>query len=71
MKLLVDLGEPGEEYHDANVRGLQSERIQADEIWAFCYAKDKNLPDHMRGEPGVGSVWTWTALDSDSKLMVS
>jgi len=71
MKLLAELGEVCEDYHDAHVRGLRSERIQADEIWAFCYAKDKNLPEHMRGQPGVGSVWTWTAIDADSKLMVS
>lgn len=70
-KLLEDIGPVCEEYHDAHVRGLQSKRVQADEIWAFCYAKDKNLPAHMRGQPGVGSVWTWTAMDPDSKLMVS
>lgn len=71
MKLLAELGEVCEDYHDAHVRGLRSERVQADEIWAFCYAKDKNLPEHMRGAPGVGSVWTWTAIDADSKLMIS
>ncbi len=70
-KLLVDMGEVCEDFHDRTVRNLQSERIQADEIWSFCYAKDKNLPASMRGEPGVGSVWTWTAIDADSKLMVS
>jgi len=45
--------------------------VQVDEVWNFCYAKDKNLPDEMRGEPNVGSIWTWVALDADSKLILS
>ena len=52
-------------------RNLKSRRVQCDEVWCFCYAKDKNLPDTMRGMPGVGSVWTWTALDADTKLLFS
>ncbi|HYE03806.1 MAG TPA: IS1 family transposase [Phycisphaerales bacterium] len=71
LRFLRDMGEVCEEYHDTHARGLRSERIQADEIWSFCYCKEKNLPDCKRGEPGVGSVWTWTALDQDSKFMVS
>lgn len=71
MKFVADFGPVCEEYHDTHVRGVNSKRVQCDEIWAFCYAKEKNLPAHMRGKEGVGSVWTWTALDSDSKLMVS
>ncbi len=71
MKFVVDFGEVCEEYHDQHVRGVKAKRVQADEIWAFCYAKDKNLPPSMRGQPGVGSVWTWTALDADSKLVIS
>lgn len=70
-KLLVDLGEACEGYHDANVRNLPCRRIQADEIWSFCYAKAKNVPEHLKGTPGIGDVWTWTALDPDSKLIVS
>jgi len=70
-KFLTDFGPLCEAYHDENVRGVSAERVQADEIWAFCYAKDKNLPAKMRGMPGVGSVWTWTAIDSDTKLMIS
>jgi IS1 family transposase len=46
-------------------------RIQCDEIWSFCYAKQKNVPDEMKGVFGYGDVWTWTALDADSKLIVS
>jgi IS1 family transposase len=48
---------------------LTCKRVQADEVWCYCYAKDKNLPDAMRGEPGVGSIWTWTAMCADSKLI--
>jgi IS1 family transposase len=70
-KLMVDLGKLCESFHDRTVRNLRAERVQADEAWAFCYAKDKNLPDSMRDKPGVGSVWTWTALDADTKLMIS
>jgi len=70
LKLLADLGAACRAYHDANVRGGRSQRVQCDEIWAFSGAKDKNvLPDEQRF--GLGSVWTWTALDADSKLMVS
>lgn len=71
LKLLADMGEACKAYHDATVRGLHCQRIQCDEIWSFCYAKDKNLPDSMRDKPGIGSVWTWTALDADTKLMVA
>ena len=71
QKLTRDLGEAVLEYHDSAVRNIQSKRVQCDEIWCFCYAKEKNLPDEMRGQPGVGSMWTWTALDADTKLMVS
>lgn len=70
-KLLVDAGRAALAFHDKQVRGLQTKRIQADEIWSFVYAKDKNVPAEKRGEGGAGSVWTWTCLDADSKLMVS
>lgn len=71
LKLLVDLGEACESFQRETIRGLRSRRIQCDEIWAFCYAKAKNVPDDLRGVVGVGDVWTWTAMDADSKLMVS
>lgn len=70
-KLLCDLGSLCIDWHDENAMNLPSKRIQADEIWSFCYAKDKNLPERMRDRPDVGSIWTWTALDADSKFMVS
>ena len=71
QKLTRELGEAVAEYSDKVLRNIKSKRVQCDEIWCFCYAKDKNLPDDMRGQPGVGSMWTWTALDADTKLMVS
>jgi IS1 family transposase len=71
QKLTRDLGEAVLEFQDNALRNIKSKRIQCDEVWAFCYAKDKNLPDEMRGAPGVGSIWTWTALDADTKLMIS
>ncbi len=71
QKLTRDLGEAVLEYHDNVVRNVKSQRVQCDEVWCFCYAKDKNLPDEMRGMPGVGSMWTWTAIDADTKLMIA
>ncbi len=71
QKLTRELGEAVLQYHDNVVRNVKSQRVQCDEVWCFCYAKDKNLPEAMRGQPGVGSMWTWTAIDADSKLMIS
>lgn len=70
-KLLEDAGSACAAHHDKAVRNLKSARIQCDEIWSFCYAKERNVPESMRDLPGVGDVWTWTALDADTKLMVS
>jgi len=70
-KLLVEAGEACLFIHDEYVRGVQSERVQCDEIWSFCYAKAKNVEGAKSAPDGSGDVWTWTALDPDSKLMVS
>lgn len=70
-KLLVDIGYACMAHHDRTVRNLKSERVQCDEIWSFCFAKQKNVQRDKVGELGFGDVWTWTALDADSKLMVS
>jgi IS1 family transposase len=70
-KLLVDAGLACAEFHDAKVRNVKAARVQADEIWSFCYAKAANVPAEKRGTRGNGDVWTWTALDADSKLIVS
>jgi IS1 family transposase len=69
LKLLADLGKVCAAYHDEHVRGLQSKRIQCDEIWSFVGAKMKNVSEEKAEE--WGDVWTWTALDADSKLIVS
>jgi IS1 family transposase len=69
-KLLVDIGEACDTYHHANVRNVHSKRVQCDEIWSFVGAKAKNVPN-TREEDGWGDVWTWTALDADTKLMIS
>lgn len=69
LKLLADLGTAAKGYQDEALRDLKCRRIQCDEIWSFCYAKDKNLPEDMRGQAGVGSIWTWTALCADTKLV--
>lgn len=53
------------------MRGLRSERIQCDEIWSFCHAKERNLKPEMRGDSGVGDLWTWTAIDADIKLIMT
>lgn len=70
-KLLVDLGRACAKFHSETVVGLRSKRVQCDEIWAFVYAKEKNAPEAMKAAGQAGDVWTWTALDADSKLMVS
>jgi IS1 family transposase len=70
-KLLMDVGAACEAYQDESLRGLNCRRIQCDEIWAFVYAKNKNLPEQYRGPFGYGDVWTWTALDADTKLIPS
>lgn len=61
LKLLADLRTACANYHDQLVRDLHCKRIQCDEIWSFCYAKEKNGPENMKGQSGVGDVWTWTA----------
>jgi IS1 family transposase len=70
-KLLVELGTACAEYMNAKLVNLSCERIQCDEIWSFVAAKDKNIPEGRRGEHGLGSVWTWVAIDADSKLICS
>ena len=57
LKLLVDLGKACEKYQDEKLRGLSCKQIQCDEIWSFCYAKEKNVPEEMKGKLG-GDVWT-------------
>ncbi len=69
--LLVQLGTACAAYQDYALRNLTSTRIECDETWAFCYAKAKNVPEDRRGEFGYGDVWTWVAIDPDTKLVAS
>jgi IS1 family transposase len=70
-KLLEEAGEACLALHDAEVRGVTASRVQCDEIWSFCYAKAKNVAAAKKAPTEAGDVWTWTALDADSKLMVA
>ncbi len=70
-KLLVDAGMACAEYQDKALRNLTCNKIQCDEIWSFCYAKQANVPKDKKNQFGFGDVWTWVALDPDSKLVVS
>ena len=70
-KLLIEVGEACAEYHNKNVRNVTASRVQCDEIWSFCYAKKKNVATAKSAPEFAGDVWTWTALDADSKLIVS
>ncbi|MDX2144700.1 MAG: IS1 family transposase [Rhodospirillaceae bacterium] len=70
VKLLADAGRACADYQDEHLRGLKSKRLQLDEIWSFIGAKEKNVPKDQKGQ-GRGDAWTWTAIDADSKLIVS
>lgn len=70
-KLLIDAGKACAVYHDANVRGLKTARVQVDEIWSFTYAKQKNVAAAKAAPDHAGDTWTWTAIDADSKMIVS
>jgi len=70
-KLLVDAGTTCAEFHDVKVRGVPAKSIQCDEIWSVTYAKQKNVRFAKSAPDGAGDVWTWTAIDADSKLIVS
>jgi hypothetical protein len=71
LKLLADAGEAFSEYQDRTLVNLNCKRVQVDEAWAFCYAKQRNVA-HAKAAPiGAGDIWTWVGLDADSKLAVS
>ena len=71
VKLLVDVGKTCAEYQNRTLRNLKCKCLQCDEIWAFCYAKEKNVPEDKKGQLGYGDVWTWTAICADTKLVPS
>lgn len=68
-KLLVDLGTVCSIHQDRVMRDLPCEHVECDEIWSFCYAKERNVPPDKRGQAGYGDVWTWVAMDADTKLV--
>jgi IS1 family transposase len=70
-KLLVEAGEACLAIHEETVRNVKASRIQCDEIWSFCHAKQKNVATAKAAPEGAGDVWTWTAIDADTKLIVS
>ena len=70
LKLLCDLGKACAHHHDTAVRNVRSQRVQCDEVWSFVGAKEKNVPQEKQST-GAGSVWLWTAIDADSKLILS
>jgi len=70
-KLLVEAGQACAAYHDETVQEVKAARVQCDEIWSFCYAKAKNVKTAKAAPTGAGDVWTWTAIDSDSKMILS
>lgn len=71
LKLLADVGQASFEYQSKTMRNLSCKRVQCDEIWQFCYAKDKNVPADKQGQFGFGSVWTWVAICADTKIVPS
>ncbi len=70
LKFIVDLGQGCIEYHNNNIYNIKSKEIQCDEIWGFCYAKDRNVPKSKKGK-GTGSVWTWVSMDTSSRFIIN
>ena len=70
-RLLVDAGEVCQVYHDEVVRGLTPRYVEADELWCYVYAKAAHLPTALAAPPNAGDTWTWTAIDAETKLMIT
>lgn len=70
-KLLIDVGTACSQYQHETLVNLPCKHIQCDEIWSFCYSKEKNVPEERKGEYGIGDVYTWTAICADTKLVPS
>lgn len=71
LNFLPQIGIACADYQDRALRGLKCKRIQCDECWSFCYAKEKNVPTEKKGQFGYGDIWTWVAIDADTKLVPS
>jgi IS1 family transposase len=70
-KLLIDAGKACAAYHDEHVRNVKATRVQCNEIWAFCYAKQKNVETAKAAPENAGDVWTWTAMEASHKMIIS
>ena len=70
-KMLVEAGEACAAHHDETVRDVPASKVQCDEIWSFCYAKEKNVAKAKSAPRGAGDVWTWTAIERDHKMILS
>jgi len=71
LNLLPQIGNAVADYQDRTLRNLRCKRIQCDECWSFCYAKEKNVPAEKKGQFGFGDAWTWVAIDAETKLVPS
>jgi IS1 family transposase len=71
LNFLPTIGVACADYQDRTLRNLNCKRVQCDEIWSFCYAKEKNVPAKLKGKFGYGDIWTWVAIDADTKLVPS
>lgn len=69
LRLLANLGAACREYMADTMRELPCRRLEVDELWAFCYGKEKNIPEDLRGQFGFGDTWTFTAICADTKLV--
>jgi IS1 family transposase len=70
-KLLVDAGNACAAFHDEKVRAVKARRVQVDEIWSFTAAKQKNVATMKKPVDGAGNTWTWTAIEADTKLLIT
>jgi IS1 family transposase len=71
LTLMIDAGKACADYHDQCVRGIKAKRVQCDEVWSFVYAKQRSVPAAKAAPDGAGDAWTWTAIEADTKLIVS
>jgi IS1 family transposase len=71
LRLLADVGTVCAQYQNITLRNLPCKRVQVDEIWSFCYAKQKNVTEEIAEKQVAGDVWTWVAIDADTKLVAS
>jgi IS1 family transposase len=71
LKLLEDAGQAFSDFQDRVLVNLKSKRVQVDEVWAFCYAKQKNVPTAKAAPEGAGDIWTWVGIDAETKLVAS